>query len=112
MQLLREFLLLRKSPLCHGGDDIAGFNLVIAVDSHDLFGDIVHAAHIVAVRRDVYLPILHDKMKAFQNLRHFFGGQTDSEKPIDFFRLKGDGRRRFLFGIKIDHAGNDLAGAQ
>ena len=112
VNVLLELLFCGKTALCHRGNDVAGFDLVIAVDTNDFFCDIVHATNVIAIGGNGDDIAVHLEIKAFEDLDHFFRGKVDAEEFIDSFGFELHGCDLFLDGVNVDDAVYDLACAE
>ena len=127
----REGLNLRKSKPCKclfAGDfkallvasaaerglrlHASGFDLVVAVDAADLFGDVVHAAEIGAEGGNVDFAALDLAAEPFERVDHVLYRDVHAEEFVVALGSEGKNRLLFLGGINVDHAVHDLSRAE
>ena len=97
------------SPVFTPAKECGGADVVIAPDTNNLLGNIVHAANIVSPRRDIYRIALNAEEQTLEDLSHPLLGDVHAEEAVDALALELNRRGGLLLAANVDKSVDDLA---
>ena len=88
MKLLLQSLLFGQTALRHGGNDAAGLNFIITVNTNNFFCNVIHATNVVTVRRNGDHTVIDLEVQAFKDANHFLFGKIDAEEAVRLLKTE------------------------